>query len=102
MTSCLLKLTSSLDYKNLHRGLTALPYRDDPIGLAAAGAPKDEYEPDVSTIILLTRAQRRCAIIERYRGRHGYLPRTLAADNTYGNGELLQWLDRAVSLPSFG
>jgi len=32
-------------------------------------------------------------MIERYRERHGYLPQTLAADNTYGNGELLQWLD---------
>ena len=33
------------------------------------------------------------AMIERYRERHGYLPQTLEADNTYGNGELLQWLD---------
>jgi transposase len=33
------------------------------------------------------------AMIERYRERHGYLPQTLAADTTYGNGELLQWLD---------
>jgi len=32
-------------------------------------------------------------MIERYRERHGYLPQTLAADTTYGNGELLQWLD---------
>jgi hypothetical protein len=31
--------------------------------------------------------------IERYRERYGYLPQTLAADTTYGNGELLQWLD---------
>ena len=29
----------------------ALLYRHDPLGLAAAGAPKDEYEPEVSTII---------------------------------------------------
>src|SRR5437762_12926495 len=34
----------------------------------------------------------RC-MIERYRERYGYLPQTLAADTTYGNGELLQWLD---------
>lgn len=46
-----LRLTSRLHYKNLHRGLTALLYRHDPIGLAAAGCPKDEYEPEVSTII---------------------------------------------------
>jgi transposase len=32
-------------------------------------------------------------MIERYRERYGYLPQKLAADNTYGNGELLQWLD---------
>jgi hypothetical protein len=27
------------------------------------------------------------------RERHGRMPQSLAADNTYGNGELLQWLD---------
>jgi transposase len=32
-------------------------------------------------------------MIERYRERYGDLPQTLAADTTYGNGELLQWLD---------
>ena len=32
-------------------------------------------------------------MIERYRELHGEFPQTLAADNTYGNGELLQWLD---------
>jgi transposase len=32
-------------------------------------------------------------MIERYRERYGYVPQTLAADNTYGNGEMLQWLD---------
>jgi hypothetical protein len=32
-------------------------------------------------------------MIERYGERYGSLPRTLAADTTYGNGELLQWLD---------
>ena len=46
-----LKLTSRLQYQNLHRGLTALLYRHDPIGLAAAGAPKNKYDPEVSTII---------------------------------------------------
>ena len=36
-------------------------------------------------------------MIERYRERYGYLPQTLAADNTYGNGEMLQWLnDRGI------
>jgi len=33
-------------------------------------------------------------MIERYRERYGYLPQSLAADTTYGNGELLQWLDQ--------
>jgi transposase len=32
-------------------------------------------------------------MIDRYQQRHGRLPQSLAADNTYGNGELLQWLD---------
>ena len=32
-------------------------------------------------------------MIESYRERHGRTPQSLAADNTYGNGELLQWLD---------
>jgi transposase len=32
-------------------------------------------------------------MIERYRERYGTLPESLAADTTYGNGELLQWLD---------
>jgi hypothetical protein len=31
--------------------LSELLYRHDPIGLAALGAPKDEYESEVSTII---------------------------------------------------
>jgi transposase len=31
-------------------------------------------------------------MIERYQERYGSRPRTLAADNTYGNGEMLQWL----------
>ena len=32
-------------------------------------------------------------MIERYGERYGCLPQTVAADTTYGNGELLQWLD---------
>ena len=32
-------------------------------------------------------------MIDRYCERHGRLPKGVAADNTYGNGELLQWLD---------
>ena len=32
-------------------------------------------------------------MIEGYRERHGRMPPSVAADNTYGNGELLQWLD---------
>src|SRR5438552_2370164 len=32
-------------------------------------------------------------MIERYRERYGILPQTLAADTTYANGELVQWLD---------
>jgi transposase len=37
-------------------------------------------------------------MIERYRERHGRQPESLAADNTYGNGEMLQWLvDRDIT-----
>ena len=32
-------------------------------------------------------------MIDRYRERHGRQPHSVAADNTSGNGELLQWLD---------
>jgi len=39
------------------------------------------------------------AMIERYRESYGYLPQTLTADNTYGNGELLQWLDQRGIAP---
>ena len=54
-----LNLTSKDDYQNLYRDLTALLYRHDPMGLAAAGCPKDEYEPEVGTIIpRLKEAQR--------------------------------------------
>lgn len=36
-------------------------------------------------------------MIERYGERFGSLPKSLAADNTYGNGEMLQWLvDRDI------
>jgi hypothetical protein len=38
-------------------------------------------------------------MIERYRERHGQMPQSLAADNTYGNGELLQWLDERGITP---
>ena len=31
-------------------------------------------------------------MIEDYQVRYGRLPQSLAADNTYGNGELLHWL----------
>lgn len=40
-----------LRYQSLHRGLSELLYRHDPVVLAAAGAPTDEYESEVSTII---------------------------------------------------
>ena len=33
-----------------------IPYRHDPIGLASSGAPHDEYEPEVGTIIPLLRS----------------------------------------------
>jgi len=45
------KKTLRLRYLSLYRGLTDLLYRHDPVGLAAAGAPKDEYGPEVGTII---------------------------------------------------
>ena len=36
-------------------------------------------------------------MIERYGERFGSLPKTVAADTTYGNGEMLQWLvDRGI------
>jgi hypothetical protein len=38
-------------------------------------------------------------MIEDYRQRHGRLPQSLAADNTYGNGELLHWLDERGITP---
>lgn len=45
------KRTLRLRYLSLHRGLSELLYRHDPVGLAVLGAPKDEYESEVSTII---------------------------------------------------
>src|SRR6185437_2482295 len=37
-------------------------------------------------------------MLDRYRERYGRSPQSLAADNTYGNGELLQWLaDRGIT-----
>jgi hypothetical protein len=38
-------------YRDLHAALTSLLYRRDPLGLAASGAPEDEYEPEVGTIL---------------------------------------------------
>jgi len=38
-------------------------------------------------------------MIEGYRERYGQLPQSLAADNTYGNGELLHWLDERGITP---
>jgi hypothetical protein len=38
-------------------------------------------------------------MIEGYRERYGRLPQSLAADNTYGNGELLHWLDERGITP---
>jgi hypothetical protein len=49
--------TLRLRYLNLHRGLSELLYRHDPIGLAAIGPPKDEYESEVSTITQNSRLQ---------------------------------------------
>jgi hypothetical protein len=46
-----LKPTSRVHYQDLHRALTQLMYRHDPLKLAAAGAPKDEYAPEVGSII---------------------------------------------------
>src|SRR2546425_2433563 len=44
-------------------------------------------------------------MLTRFTQRYGYLPQTLAADTTYGNGELLQWLDErgiAADIPGEG
>jgi transposase len=38
-------------------------------------------------------------MIDGYRERYGELPQSLAADNTYGNGEMLQWLDERGITP---
>jgi transposase len=38
-------------------------------------------------------------MIESYRERHGHHPQTVTADNTYGNGEFLQWLDQRGIAP---
>jgi hypothetical protein len=46
-----LKLTTRQQYLRLHRGLSELLYRHDPVGLAAAGAPNGEYEAEAGTII---------------------------------------------------
>jgi len=38
-------------------------------------------------------------MIEDYQDRYGRLPQSLAADNTYGNGELLHWLNERGITP---
>ena len=38
-------------YRELYEELVRILYRQDPIGLARLGAPHDEYEPEVGTII---------------------------------------------------
>src|SRR5208283_5871711 len=41
-------------------------------------------------------------MIDGYRERYGRLPQSLAADNTYGNGELLHWLvERGIPRPPY-
>lgn len=42
---------SKEDYRELYEELVQVLYRHDPIGLASSGAPHDEYEPEVGTII---------------------------------------------------
>ena len=37
--------------RELYEELVQILYRHDPIGLARLGAPSDEYEPEVGTII---------------------------------------------------
>src|SRR6266849_6844345 len=38
-------------------------------------------------------------MIDRYCERYGRRPKGVAADNTYGNGEMLQWLDERGITP---
>jgi hypothetical protein len=38
-------------------------------------------------------------MIDRYYERYGRRPMGVAADNTYGNGEMLQWLDERGITP---
>ena len=38
-------------------------------------------------------------MIDRYCERYGRQPKGVAADNTYGNGEMLQWLDERGITP---
>lgn len=38
-------------YGSLFEEVAAVLYRHDPVGLAATGAPEDEYEPEASTIL---------------------------------------------------
>ncbi|HEY2392861.1 MAG TPA: hypothetical protein VGK22_16920, partial [Candidatus Angelobacter sp.] len=40
-----------MEYGELFDAIAALLFRHDPINIAAAGAPKDEYEPETGTIL---------------------------------------------------
>ena len=42
-------------YQHLRSAVTAALNRADPIGLLSMGAPKDEYDPEVGTILLRLR-----------------------------------------------
>jgi hypothetical protein len=42
---------SKESYRELYKQLVQILHRHDPIGLARLGAPIDEYEPEVGTII---------------------------------------------------
>lgn len=45
------RLKLKAEYGELFDAIAALLFRHDPISIAAAGAPKDEYEPEVGTIL---------------------------------------------------
>jgi hypothetical protein len=53
------------DQKLLHAKLTEILNRHDPIGLIALGAPKDEYEPEVETIVPRLSAAENAADVTR-------------------------------------
>jgi hypothetical protein len=50
---------------SLEGELTELLYRHDPVGLAATGAPKDEYKPEVQAILPRLCAARNVADVQR-------------------------------------